>query len=225
MRDHVEEKTHFKVPWKKIFKNSAFWANLCGNFGHNYIFFTIVVYLPTFMKDILKMDIQSNAVYSSIPFIFMWVFSFFWGGLASYIAVHQLVGTSTMRKIYGSGSNIVSSAIIVAAVYVGCNRMLVVVLYIVSLVIKAQYYSSLTVNVNDMSKHFGGTMYAIINAVSSLSGVIGPLLIGEFTKDKSLYGWRLVFWIMFAVSTFTSIIFIIWGSADRQEFDMVETVE
>lgn len=88
------------VPWLAIFKSKAciaiFVAHLCNNWG-NYLFLT---QLPSFMKDILRFDIKSNGLYSSIPYISSWICALVSSYISDRLIINQTCSKSTIRKIF-----------------------------------------------------------------------------------------------------------------------------
>lgn len=46
------------VPWKSILTSLPFWAILAAHMGQNYGYETLLTQLPTFMKQILHVNIK-----------------------------------------------------------------------------------------------------------------------------------------------------------------------
>ena len=70
-------------------------AHFCSNFG----WYMLLIELPTFMNQILKFDMSSNAGLSSMPFLCMWFFTMI---LSKSLAIMQDKGLITVtgsRKI------------------------------------------------------------------------------------------------------------------------------
>ena len=49
---------NFKVPWRAISTSQAVWACLTAHFCNNWMHYTLVTSLPTFMKEVLHYDIK-----------------------------------------------------------------------------------------------------------------------------------------------------------------------
>ncbi|CAG9773951.1 unnamed protein product [Ceutorhynchus assimilis] len=209
-----------KTPWLKIISNMPYWANIAAQFAHNYIYFSLVTYLPTYLRDILQFDVSEDGYFSAIPFIALWVTSLILGGTAHYFI--RFMTEKWFNIICGAGCNVASAALMVGAVYAGCNRMICIALYILSMILKAFYYVTLTTNINALSRNHGGLMFGFCNALGSLSGIIGNAIIGSLTKDKQFKGWEISFWIMLGVASVTTLFFFIFSSVERQKFDYDE---
>ncbi|KAH1025714.1 sialin isoform X2 [Dendroctonus ponderosae] len=210
----------FKTPWKAILLNGPYWANIAGQFGHNYIYLSLVTYLPTYMREILQFDVANDGYFAAIPFVALWIMSLIYSTTAPLII--KCTSERAFNSVLGAGSNVASAAIVLGAVYAACNRQLCIGLYIFSMIIKAFYYATLPVNINGLSRNYGGIMFGLCNALGSVSGIIGNFIIGALTKHKQLHEWRLAFWITFGVCVVTTVIFFLFSSTERQKFDYNE---
>ncbi|KAL1498171.1 hypothetical protein ABEB36_009013 [Hypothenemus hampei] len=216
----VPVKRSLRTPWKAILLNAPYWANVAAQFGHNYIYFTLVTFLPTYMREILRFDVSSDGFVSAAPFLALWLTSLVLSATAALFI--KCTSEWFFNCVFGAGSNVASAFLALAAVYAGCNRLLCISFYIVSMIFKAFYYVTLPVNINRLSKKYGGFMFGLCNSMGSISGIISSAIIGSVTKHKQLHEWRFAFWITLGVSVVTTIIFALFSSAKRQEFDYEE---
>lgn len=141
-----------------------------------------------------------------------------------------------MRHFTG---NIVASAFLLLVPYMGCNRYIVVAIFIGSMILKAPYYCGVRINHLDLSIHFAGILNAFINGLGSISGIITPWVIGIVAKDvnelfvhqlvihannnrfqQTIEQWRIVYFINFGVSTVLTIINVIFTAGERAEWDL-----
>lgn len=85
------ENSNRKIPWSLIIKSKAclalFSSNFCANWA-NYLFLT---QLPSFMNDILKFDIKSNGLYSTLPYITCWFVA-----ITSAVVSDQLIASKNL---------------------------------------------------------------------------------------------------------------------------------
>lgn len=225
LESKIGTKTKFKVPWLKILKSGPCWALLAGQYGHSFLIFTLSTYLPKYFKDILKLNIQSNAIFTAFPFMMLWLSTFMFSFFSDFMINRKLVSVRVARVLYTTVSTIVPSMLLLVVIYVGCHRIPAIALYTLAMVFIAPFYAGMKVNVNDLTRQYGGTIMAIVNGLSATAGIIGPYIAGHFAKDKSLKSWSKVFLIVFSVSVVTAFIFAIFAKAERQPWDEPETAE
>ncbi|XP_057664316.1 putative inorganic phosphate cotransporter [Diorhabda carinulata] len=221
LAQEIKKPERFKVPWWQLCKSLPVWALLAGQFAHNLIFFTLLTDLPKYLKEILKMNVETNAFTTALPFFALWVGNIVFAYVTDFITNRDWLELATARKLYTTFSCVVPSSILIITVYVGCNRLLAQILVTVSFFLVGPFFSGMKVNVNDITIHYGGTIMAIVNGIASFAGLIAPYMVGILTTDESIEGWRICMWLLFGSSTALAIVYIIFAKADRQEWDYV----
>ncbi|XP_014223244.1 putative inorganic phosphate cotransporter [Trichogramma pretiosum] len=228
LEEKLSDHTHKKpppVPWRHILKSKPLWALIIALIGHNWAFLTIVSDLPKYMDSVLKYSIQNNGYLSSLAYLFMWIGSLItsfiadWSIAASYLTITQV------RKIGSTIALIGPGLCIVGASYAGCDRVFVMVLFTVGMALMGTALPGIMVNVLDLSPNYAGTLMALTNGISALTGVVAPCIVGALTPHQTLSEWRLVFWIVFAVSILTNLIFLYYGSGKVEYWNDPEFVE
>ncbi|PAV88792.1 hypothetical protein WR25_12062 isoform I [Diploscapter pachys] len=70
-----------KVPWKAILTNIPFHSHLLANVAITIVATLLMIYLPSYFKDVLHLGVMANGAYTSLPTIFNFVFKLTWGML------------------------------------------------------------------------------------------------------------------------------------------------
>lgn len=136
-----------------------------------------------------------------------------------------------------------------AASYAGCDKLKVVVLFTIGMATMGFFYSSMKVNVMDLSPNYAGPAMAMVNGVGAVAGIVSPPLIGylipnviyicgifihslfatiinDFYLQNTLLEWRNVFWISGGVVIVANSIYLVLASASIQWWnDPVPTSE
>lgn len=74
-----------------------------------------------------------------------------------------------------------------AASYAGCDKIKVVALFTMGMATMGFFYSSMKVNVMDLSPNYAGPAMAMVNGVGAVAGVVSPSLIGYLIPNVRLY--------------------------------------
>ncbi|KAK2508154.1 hypothetical protein MC885_009047 [Smutsia gigantea] len=61
------------VPWSPMLRSLPLWAIVVAHFSHNWTFYTLLTLLPTYMKEILRFNVQENGVLSALPYFGCWL--------------------------------------------------------------------------------------------------------------------------------------------------------
>lgn len=173
------------IPWKAILTSVPLWALVAAQVGHDWGFFTMVTDLPKYMKDVLKFDVEANGVWSSVPYVVMWIVSMVFGWFCDYLIVKKFIGVTMARKVFTSIASAGPAIFIIIASYSGCDRMLAVWMFTIAMGFMGTFYCGMKVNALDLSPNFAGTLMAIVNGVGAITGIIAPYLAGALTPNVS----------------------------------------
>ncbi|KAH8250691.1 hypothetical protein KR038_008041 [Drosophila bunnanda] len=207
------------TPWKAILTNLPMFALVSAQIGHDWGFYIMVTDLPKYMADVLQFSIKANGLYSSLPYVMMWIVSVGSGFVADWMIRRGIMNTTNTRKVMTGLAAFGPAIFMVGASYAGCDRVLVVVLFTICMGLMGAYYAGMKLSPLDMSPNYAGTLMAITNGIGAITGVITPYLVGVMTPNASLLEWRLVFWVAFGVLFVTAIVYCIWASGEVQPFN------
>lgn len=79
----------------------------------------------------------------------------------------------------------------IAASYAGCDKVLVVMLFTVGMATMGFFYSSMKLNVIDLSPNYAGPSMSLVNGIGALSGVISPPIIGYLIPNVTFQNLQL----------------------------------
>ncbi|KAL0841148.1 hypothetical protein ABMA28_014896 [Loxostege sticticalis] len=207
------------VPWKAIVRSVPVWALLFAAVGHDWGYYTMVTDLPKYMTDVLKFNIAATGTLTAMPYLAMWVSSFIFGWVCDVCVKRGWHSIKTGRIIHTTIAATGPAICIILASYAGCDRYAAVAYFIASMALMGGFYSGMKVNALDLAPNYAGSLTAMINGTSTISGIITPYLIGLLTPDSTLVQWRVAFWVCFAVLVSTNIVYIFWADGKQQWWD------
>lgn len=88
------------IPWRGILTSWPLWALVAAQIGHDWGFFTMVTDLPKYMSDVLKFNVKENGLWSSVPYIVMWLVSMSSGWLCDWLITKGYMGITFARKFF-----------------------------------------------------------------------------------------------------------------------------
>lgn len=202
------------VPWKWIFTSAPMLALICAQIGHDWGFFIMVTDLPKYMSDVLRLDIKSNGIYSSLPYAVMWIVSIATGFLSDWLISTNRISITMARKSFTAIAAVGPAIFIVGASYAGCNRVVVILLFTIAMGIMGTFYPGMKVNSLDLSPNYAGSLMAVTNGIGAITGIIAPYVVGVMTPNSAISEWRMVFWIAFIVFIVTTVVYVFWASGE-----------
>ncbi|KAG5898537.1 hypothetical protein JTB14_038488 [Gonioctena quinquepunctata] len=94
-----EYSENLPTPWKKILTSVPFWALIITQTGYSWGYWTLMADIPMFMNYVMKFNLESNGVVSSLPYLLQWISAFFFSVLSDLLINKQICSTGTTRKL------------------------------------------------------------------------------------------------------------------------------
>ncbi|PZC82963.1 putative inorganic phosphate cotransporter [Helicoverpa armigera] len=219
---HTYSKKLDPIPWKALLRSGPLWALIIAGIGHDWGYFTMITDLPKYMTDVLKFNIKATGILSALPYVAMWIASFFFGLLCDFCVKRGYHSITSARKIYTTIAATGPGVCIIMASYSGCDVTLAVFWFIFAMTLMGAYYSGMKINPLDITPNYAGTTTAMVNGIAAVSGIISPYLIGLLTPDSTLKQWRVAFWVCLGVLVFTNVIYILFAKGEQLWWDDVK---
>ncbi|CAF0770185.1 unnamed protein product [Brachionus calyciflorus] len=213
-----KKRSDFSIPWKSIFTSKAciaiFVAHLCHNWG-NYMFLT---QLPSFMKDILRFDIKSNGLFSSIPYISCWMCAMISSFISDRLIISEVISKASIRKIFNGIGFIVPMIAVILLSFVTCaNPYMGVVLLAFGVgFLGCNTGAGFQVNINEIGGNYSGILFGISNTFATLSGIVSPYIVGVMTPKGTQDEWQKVFYLTAGIYLFGAFVYV-WFSKAKPE--------
>ncbi|XP_076471836.1 sialin-like [Babylonia areolata] len=216
-----KQETNFKVPWRAMATSKALWVCLTAHFCTNWMHYTLLTSLPTFMKEVLHYDIKQNGLLSSIPYMAMFVISIIGGHVADFLQA-RCISTRLTRRLFQAVSFLGAGACLVGVGFVDCeHRSLAVVLLTIAVGFEGLSYSGYIVNHIDFGPRFAGVLFGITNTVSTVPGVVAPEVAGLLTPNRTQEEWRNVFYVCGSFTLLGAIVFGGFAQTDTEPWNSV----
>jgi len=208
-----------KTPWRKILTSMPVWALCVGKVAYVWGYQTMVNGLPLFYYDVLGFDMTTNGLAASLPYLATAFTLVITGMVADWLRAQAGLSTTRVRKIFCACGMILSSMFLIVSPYLGCDRVLVVVVMILAMGCKGMAWANLSVNALDLSPVHAAVLMGISNTAATLSAIAVPQVIGVLTNyNPSRAQWRKVFYISASIEWFGCFFFVLFGSGELQNW-------
>ncbi|XP_067947011.1 sialin-like isoform X2 [Watersipora subatra] len=213
----VTIKKNDSVPWLEIMKSPAVWAifvfHFCNNFGN----YTLLTKLPAFMKEVLHFDIRSNGLYSTLPYIAMFIMANTAANVIDLLRRKCVVTTRNARKIASVFATFVPAAFLVAVGYLPCDKKYLGVVFLTfAVAFTAFCRSGYMPNPVDIAPKYAGEIFGISNTIATIPGMVSPKLVNAMTPEGTAEEWRSVFYVWGAIYIAGGIFFCIFARGETQ---------
>ncbi|XP_046966281.1 putative inorganic phosphate cotransporter [Vanessa cardui] len=219
---HVgKDQKKLPTPWKDIFTSLSFFALIIAHCGQNWGFWTLMTELPSYMKQVLGVDIKSNGVMSALPYLAMYLLSFPIGFMSDYILKKKWLTITACRKLSNSLGHFGPAIALIGLSYVPAGSLALAVTLLTCVVgLNAGHYTGFLLVHIDMAPNFGGTLMGITNCIANIISIIAPLAAGAIIQDENDPNeWRKVFYVSSGIYIAANIFFLIFGTSKTQSWN------
>ncbi|XP_034239075.1 vesicular glutamate transporter 1 [Thrips palmi] len=201
-------------PWGSFLTSAPVWAIVAAHFSENWGFYTLLTQLPTFMRDVLHVQIEQSGVLSALPYVCMSVILQAAGHFADWLRAGRM-STTAVRKLFNCGAFLSQTVFMMVAAY-ATSAWAIVLCITVAVGLGGFAWSAFSVNHLDIAPQYASILMGISNTVATLPGMISPHITGYIVQDKTPSQWRTVFMISSSIYLAGALIYGIFASGERQ---------
>jgi len=197
------------VPWCRIIRSVPVWAVIFANFAFDCSYYTLLITMPLFLRDIHKFNVATTGVVSAFPWFFMAVSTPLAGLLADRFRKNFSV--TTTRKVFFFAGVFFSGLFLIISGYLKSAKASIG-MQCVSVFFFGFAFSAVMVNALDIGQQHGGIIIGLSNSIATTPGFIGPAIVGMITKDGTAAEWLKVFYGLAASGIIGGFLFMMFGS-------------
>ena len=154
---------------------------------------------------------------SALPFVLPLVVGPAVGLLADWL--RSKLSTTAVRKLLCVIGSALTGCFLIVEGYVGCNRALAVAIICMVTACATVTFSTAVVNQLDLAPLHAGKIMGLTMTVANLGSVAAPHAVSVLTYRRSTISeWRGVFYLIAAVYAVSAVVYVVFGSGDRQSW-------
>jgi len=218
---------HPPTPWREILTCLPVWAVAVTYFAHRWAFSTLATCLPLYMHDVLGLDMTKTGASSATPFVGALVAMPAAGLFADWLRAPGRLSTNFVRKIFCVAGFIFTSGFLILAGYIGCNPALAAANMFAVIASLNVAFTTVATNQLDLAPLHAGKIIGLTSAIGNLAAIAAPHAVGGLTSHRSTRSeWQNVFFLAAGVCAVGAVIFVVFGSGNRQRWaDDTTTIE
>ena len=209
--------THPPTPWREILTSVPVWALAVLHCADVWGYLTLMVCLPLYMHDVLGVNTTKNGAFSALPFAVSLVAGPASGLFADWLRTR--LSTTVVRKLICVVAYTVMACFLMLLGYIGCDRTLAVAIICIITSFSAVGFSVVAVNQLDLAPLHAGKIMGLTFTFADLGAIAAPHVVGAITYERSTQSaWRNVFFTLAANYVVGMVVFVIFGSGERQSW-------
>lgn len=169
------------TPFKSILTSLPVWAIIISQTGIDFSFYVITTDLPKYLHDVMRVDVERNGLYSSLPQVLNFFSAMAFGVLSDICINKEYLSVKNTRRIFTSIGITGLAICFILASYSGCDQLLAILFF--SFASGFAGLDNSRVNNMDLSPNYAPTIISIVNTCGSLMGILAPIAVGVLTPD------------------------------------------
>ncbi|XP_031818478.1 sodium-dependent phosphate transport protein 3 isoform X2 [Sarcophilus harrisii] len=174
----------WSLPLLPMLKCRPLWAIAVAYFCCDWLFYTLLTLLPVYLNHILHLDTRESGFLSAPPYIGNWLGQIGTGLLGDFLVAKNLLQLGTLRKLFTALGMLCPAALVLTVPYVGCNRIIVVILFTLSMTLISMTGAGFAMNLLDIAPRYAGFLHGVINTMANLSGMAAPTVAGFLSSQE-----------------------------------------
>lgn len=215
---------NIKVPWRKILTSVPIYSYILTHFCINYVFITVILHLPLFMKEVHHFQLSSNSFLSAAPYIGSLVMRIIITFSFNKVKKFLNVTTNCLRKTNVFIGVSVPMFTLVAICFIPCSyRYVTLTCFILfSITLEMSISGGYFLSLMDICPSYTQILSGVANAVANIAGLLSALAAGYFRTDGTQEEWNNVFYIAIGFLIFAGLLYILFGSNELQPWGLVK---
>ncbi|XP_049940928.1 putative inorganic phosphate cotransporter [Schistocerca serialis cubense] len=211
------------LPFWPVMTSCPFMALVALHFGNLGGLFFQLTETPKYMSEVLGFDLKKSGGFASLPHLMRLLFGIVFSTVGDWILADPLRNKTLVRKLFVIPSHLIPAVLMAALGYVGTNEAFAVALLSLSLGFNGAAAVTNLANHHDLAPNFAGSLYGIMNTIGSCTGFVFPAVVGYILEQSNtVKQWRIIFFIGFGLYFVSGLVFIIFGSAKMQPWNVKE---
>ncbi|XP_014210348.1 sialin isoform X2 [Copidosoma floridanum] len=218
----VDKPTLKQTPILAIITSIPFICLVLLHFGNLYLIFFYQFTSMLYFTRALGFKLTKGGMLASLPWLARILFGLLFSWLGDFVKRRpNIISPTNFRKLATIFSHLLPGLCLVVVGYVGCSFVAANIFFFFCLGFNGAAVISNLSNNQDLSPNYAGFLYGIMNTIGTIPGIFIPPMVEEITgkQGNTIESWQTVFWIGAGICIFSSVIYMVGGSAKVQSWN------
>ncbi|XP_046330763.2 uncharacterized transporter slc-17.2-like isoform X1 [Haliotis rufescens] len=199
-----------KIPWGDMLRSRATWTLICTHTLYNYAYYMLQLQLPTYLNEVMHIDIQSSGVLVMLPYLCSGLFVFLAGWLADALIKKKYLSRDNTRKLMNSLACAVPAVLMITLAKLDCRSQIpaVVLLCVAGALSGLSFSGGFLVTFVEIALAHSAILFAVSNTIASIPGIVAPYVVSLLTPTGSQSEWQSAFYVAAALLLMSTIVFL-----------------
>ncbi|CAJ0939966.1 unnamed protein product, partial [Mesorhabditis belari] len=221
-----QKKQKIPFPTRHVLRSAAIWVLLYASFSGNFVITFIQLYIPSFFKDVLLMNVKKNGLTTAIPHLSQVVAKFTWSTMIDRAKRNGLSPTHAVRISQAVSCIGLVIGFFSIATFADCtNPWLAIGLLCLVTSSFGISIAGFVCSLLSMAPAHVGTLTSLTHAIGFVGRWACPLIVQHFKTIGTTSEWKQIFYTFSVIPLISLLTFTFFGSGEIQTWGRVPTME
>ncbi|XP_055846591.1 putative inorganic phosphate cotransporter [Episyrphus balteatus] len=173
------------IPWKAILTSVPYLSLIAVRISQGWGYNVMQAQIPAYLHGVLNMNIKSNALYSTLPYIAMLICALVFLFAAEIVLKKQWASLTVVRKTLNTIAMWGPAALLIGVGFMDdSQKVLAIILLTLNVGLNGGNTIGSLLNTIDLSPNHAGILMGILNCISNIIPIITPLAVGIIVYDE-----------------------------------------
>jgi len=208
-----------EVPWSNILSSMTVWSTALCAFSQSFMTVGTVVYLPSYYKSVLRMNLASNGLMSALPFVIQLVTKIFFAAVADEMKKRKLLSPTQVTKLFNFIGSFGAGGCFALLSFCDCSHpYLAITLAVTAIGLSSGFIPGYNTSIVVIAPRYTSAVASFCRLLAQIASVASPWMIGMIVTEGTADEWKMAFWMMTVILTIAGVLFQIFGSASIQNW-------
>ncbi|XP_054161313.1 sialin-like isoform X2 [Oppia nitens] len=221
-------KSSSRAPWIKILTSRCVWSSIIWKISAGWGYYLLLSKMPSYLDKVFGLSLLQNGLFNAMTSLATGLTMAFCGPLSAFIIrkASPRLSKTAVRKIFASIALLGPASCLALITALGCNSQAVITLLIMALFLYGFMTGGEFTIISEFAPDFSGTVFGIAATISVFPAFVAPYVVGIILGDKpgEIGRWNLVFYITIAIYILGTVVFVMFASAEPQEWGLIDKV-
>ncbi|KRZ84151.1 putative inorganic phosphate cotransporter, partial [Trichinella sp. T8] len=207
-----------KLPGKIQFliKQRSVWAIVVCQGSATWGMFSLLFYLPQYLRDVMRVDLKKNGLYSALPFLAQFLGRLMVGYIADSIVQRTKLSRTAVMKLFNSIGFFSLGALLFASGFLTCERTgWAIGLITIGTALWASVVAGFVSSTVLVAPSLAGIISSWAKFYGTFIGLVLPHVVGAIVRTGAQHEWQIVFGIGLLQLYISGFVFIVCGSGEQ----------
>ncbi|XP_065566506.1 uncharacterized transporter slc-17.2-like isoform X2 [Artemia franciscana] len=212
--DESKKRTSWIELWR-VFTAPAIVVYIITQYGSSWGFFSMVVYLPLYLREVLDFNVADNGLLSATPYLLSLATHYLCGPLSDWLATKKFCSLTVQRKVFTAIGTLIPGLLMFLMGLFDCDNRELALLVLTLSVMMTEFciVGGYQFSLFDVAPDYAGVITGVSHTLATSSGFFSPIVMALLTPNGTQEEWLVVFYVTGTIYLVCCVTYSLFGTS------------